>query len=447
MLIEYIASARSINELQNSLKMQGISLSRYHLDRLMQTIGTIAQTILKYFDAHVAPLIHVIETDETFHGDTAMFFEAVDHRTGYILDLKMIPDAASHTLIPHYEALFHRFPQISTIITDLAPAYPKICDHLRKRYNNDLCHIKCQVHALRTIYKKLEAVKRKYTECLSLIRTLKHRLKTLQTKRTKAKKSKSYYDLAYQNKIIQRARLQASYNVKKYSKHLWSRYPELKVLNDRLNRIRSMIRGKQSSIVSYDSKIMQCKKALVSAKQEMRKYWNGYMSHLKMKCLFVSYCKHRISSLQEFRKRLHGFKHKRCREFKTSLLHFVHSHPELMSLHRYLEEGESFIALVSTNKIESFNNVLRRYKDARRYWKDTALTTAYLSILRLYMNIRRPFCSKGAGCSPVEKCGIDLKGRTLYDLLFNRLDVGVFDVAVSDFELGLIGGGSLVVWS
>lgn len=110
----------------------------------MQTIGTIAQTILKYFDAHVAPLIHVIETDETFHGDTAMFFEAVDHRTGYILDLKMIPDAASHTLIPHYEALFHRFPQISTIITDLAPAYPKICDHLRKRYNNHLCHIKCQ---------------------------------------------------------------------------------------------------------------------------------------------------------------------------------------------------------------------------------------------------------------------------------------------------------------
>ena len=100
-----------------------------------------------------------------------------------------------------------------------------------------------------------------------------------------------------------------------------------------------------------------------------------------------------------------------------------------------------------TSMIESFNNVLRRYKDARRYWKDTALTTAYLSVLRLYMNIRRPFCSKGAGCSPVEKCGLDLKGRTLYDLLFHRLDVGVFDVAVSDFELGLSGGGSLVVWS
>lgn len=447
MLIESIGSAQSISELENKLTEQGIIISRYNIERLMVKIGNLASCILEYLDRVLGPMIRVIETDETFHGDSTMFFEAVDHRTGYVLALNLIPDAKSQTLLPHYEELLQRFPQISTLITDLAPAYPKTIEQLRLKYNNELTHVKCQVHALRTIFKEIDPLKRKYSSICDSIRSLKTRLHTLRTNVRKAKKSKYHYEVKFRDLIIERDRLQTLYNVKKYSKNIWVKYPALKVLNTKINTIRSVIRGKESSILNMESKIHDSESELARLEKEHPKCWNVYMNQLKMKCRFVSYCKHRISNLQEFGKNIRGFKQKPCRKFKKTLMKFVQSHPELMSLHQYLEEEESLVSLISTNKIESFNNVLRRYKDVRRCWKDTETTTAYLNILRLYMNFRRPLRGKGKILSPIERFGVDLKGKSLYDLLFCRTEVNVFDVVNIEFELALSCGSSVVVRS
>lgn len=444
-LIESIGSARSINELENMLIQQGISLSRYYIEKLIVNVGLLAALISEYFDRIIAPSIRVVEADETFHGDRTMFFEAVEHNTRYVLGLKLIPDAKSNTLYPHYRDLLQRFPQISTLITDLAPAYPKTIEKLRIAYNKQLSHIKCQVHALRMIYKEIDPLKRAYSAICKRLRSLKQQLQTLQTNLKKTKKSTSYYEMKYQQLLIKRDRLQTSYNLKKHSKNILTKYPELKRLNSKINSVRSILRGKKASISNLKSKMGTCEAELLSAKKAQSRSWNLYMNHLKMKEYFVSYCKHQITTLQEFRKRLSGFKQKSCRDFKKRLLKSVQSHPELMSLHLYLEEWESFVSLISTNKIESFNNVLRRYKDIRRNWKDTELTTAYLRILRLYMNLRRPLSSKGQGYCPIEKFGIDLKGKTLYDLLFVRTEVSVFDMVNVDFELKLSGGSTLVV--
>ncbi len=367
MLIEYLGSARSINELENELTQQGIPLSRYYLERLMVKKVNLAAMILEYFDRSIGSMVRVVEADEPFHGDSTMFVEAVDHRTGYVLALKMIPDAKSQTLISHYEDLLQRFPHISTFITDLAPAYPKTIEQLRKKYNNELMHVKCQVHALRTLYKEIDPLKRKYSKICNTIRSLKLRLQTLQTNLRSTKKSKYYYDVTYRDLLIDPDRLQILYNVKKYSKHIWKKYPALKVLKTKINSIQSLIRGKDSSILTLESKIFNCKSELDLVEKEKPRSWNLYMNHLKMKCIFVSYCKHRISTLQEFGKKIWGFKQKPSRQFKKTLMKFVQGHPELMSLHHYLEEEESLVSLISTNRIESFNNVLRRYKDGRRF--------------------------------------------------------------------------------
>ena len=445
MLIESIGSARSINEIQNNLIQQGIPISRYHIERLLLNIGTLASVILEHFDSMIGPMIHVIEADETFHGDCTMFFEAVDHRTGYVLALKMIPDAKAHTLFPHYEELLTRFPQISALITDLATAYPKTIEQLRKKQNKELIHIKCQVHALRTIYKKIAPLKRNYSKICRTIETLKSTLQTLHTNLRKHKKSIYYYQKRYRDLTIERDRLRILYNVKRYSKNMGTKYPQLKTVNMKINNVRSMIRGKKASIRKSETKILDCESRLASETKEKMRYWNIYMSQLKMKSNFVSYCKHRINTLQEFLKKIRGFKQKPCREFKKTLMKIVQGHPELLSLHHYLDEKESLVRLISTNKIESFNNILRRYKDIRRVWKDTELTTAYLTILRLYMNFRRALRSKGEGSSPIEKFGVDLKGKSLYDLLFVRTEVNIFDLTSFDFELSLSGGRTLSV--
>lgn len=446
-LIESIGSAQSISELENKLTEQGMILSRYTIERLMMKIANLTSCILEYLDRVLGPMIQVVEADETFHGDSTMFFEAVDHRTGYVLALNLIPDAKSQTLLPHYEELLQRFPQISTFITDLAPAYPTTIEQLRHKYNKELTHLKCQVHALRAIYKEINPFKRKYSSICDSIRSLKTRLHTLQTNVRKTKKSKYHYEVKFRDLNIERDRLQKLYNVKKYSKNIWMKYPALKVLNTKINTIRSVLRGKQSSILNLESKIFESESELARLKKEQPKCWNLYMNSLKMKRRFVSYCKHRISTLKEFEKSIRGFKQKPCRKFKKTLMKFVQSHPELMSLHQYLEEEESLVSLISTNKIESFNNVLRRYKDVRRCWQDTETTTAYLNILRLYMNFRRPLRGKGKLVSPIERFGVDLKGKSLYDLLFCRTEVNIFDVVNVEFELSLSCGSSIVVRS
>lgn len=59
------------------------------------------------------------------------------------------------------------------------------------------------------------------------------------------------------------------------------------------------------------------------------------------------------------------------------------------------------------------------------------------------MNFKRPLNKGGNSHSPIEKCGIILKGKGVYDPLFFRSEVGVFYGVNVDFKLVMSDGSAL----
>ena len=433
--LEFLCSGRSINELIQTLTSKGIPITRYLLESFLETLDDLLQAIITQIDQMVAPFIAVIEADETFKGDDKKFFEAMDHCSGYVLEYNLIEDASFDTLYPHYKLLLERFPNIQFIITDLARVYPNIVSKLNSDFNTDIEHIQCQVHDVRNILKEMLPISLKYKKEHRHLRSLKKSLEEKKTKKWALIKSIHYHHKKLNPLIQQRDRLQRMLGVRPYQKNILSQHPQLKTLNVKINSLRSTLRGKEHALQSYKNKIYDLQREIVSSEQKKKVVWYEYITHRKMFKRFIDYCKHSIGSLKEFADNITHYRKKSCKHFASYLVRFAKQNSKLFTLHKYLNDKGRVNRLISTNRIESFNNLVKRYKDIRRTWKDTKITSVYTRLLRLYFNLMRRLNNNGENASPIERLGFSLNGASLYTLIFKRFRIVHIGVEQTDFKI------------
>ena len=434
-VLEFQVSGRSVNELAYALKAKGIPINRSKIDSFLKKLYQLIEAVNTRIDRMVAPIIHTIEADETFKGDETMFYESMDHNSGYLLAFLLIDDARFDTLFPHYEHLLQEFPNIRYIITDLAPVYPKIVSRLNCSYKKQIEHIQCQVHAVRNILKEMRPISQRYRKERQNLRSLTGSMKEKKEKRKKSLKSLRYYEKRLQTLLQRRDTLQKALGVRRCQKNILSQYPELKEMNLQISNVRSTIKGKQKALDSYNNKIYSLEQRLRSVKINEKKLWYEFITHQKMFKQFIAYCKHSICSLQKFSDKIKRYKKGSCKAFGKALIRFAKDNSGLFRLHRHLGDDVRVNRLISTNRIESFNNWVKSYKDKRRTWKDTMLTAGYTSLLRLNFNLTRRLNNNGRTLSPLEKLGYSLNGVDLYTLLFKRFRIVRFDVEQTNFEI------------
>jgi len=244
----------------------------------------------------------------------------------------------------------------------------------------------------------------------------------------------------YKNKLTilvqARIQLQKASGVRAYQKNMLTHHPQLKALNGEINAVRSTIRGKENALESYNNKRDDLEQQICLSKRKKNVLWYEYMTHRKMFTRFIEYCKHSIASLREFSEKIKNYRKKSCKAFAKYLVRFATHNSSLFTLHQFLDDKIKVNRLISTNRIESFNNWLKRYKDSRRNWQDTKLTSLYTNLIRLHFNVTRRFNNGGNNLSPIERLGFSLHGRSLYDLIFKRFRLYSSDVSNNDFEIG-----------
>ena len=434
-ILEFQLSGRSGNELAYALKSKGIPFNRTKIDSFLKIFYRLIQEINTQIDRMVSPMINTIEADETFKGNEIKFFECMDHNSGYLMAFLLIDDARFDTLFPHYEALLQRFPKIRYIITDLAPVYPNIISKVNSSYKKQIEHIQCQVHAVRNILKEMQPISQQYRKQRQNLRSLTESIRIKKEKRKKCLKSLRYYEKRLHLLLQQRDTLQKALGVRRCQKNILTKHPQLKTLNSKISYVRSTIKGKDNALESYNNTLNTLEKKLTSVKMKEKKLWYEYITQRKMFKQFIAYCKHSIVSLKEFTDRIKGYRKGSCKSFGTFLSRFATHKCGLFRLHQYLDTHVSVNRLISTNRIESFNNWVKPYKDVRRTWKDTKLTSGYTELMRLKFNLTRRLNNNSRNLSPLEKLGYSLNGVDLYSLIFKRFRLVRYGGAHHNFEI------------
>ena len=212
-------------------------------------------------------------------------------------------------------------------------------------------------------------------------------------------------------------------------------YPDLKEINDKINALRSKLKGKCQSLINSKNKINQCKIELDQVNSEKNRLWADYMIARKVLQKSIDYFKGKIKDSSKLIEIIANLTKNTCKQLGKSTIKFIINHPRLVTFHSYLNETETLIHLISTNRIESFNGRFKKFKEIRRNWQNTPYTKGVLEILRLHFNFDRPICNRGRNLSPLEKLGFNLQGKSLYEVIFHRLFPLRISLEKSEFQL------------
>lgn len=434
--LDYTISARSLNELAHHFRSVNIPISEEIIKQFLQKLGNLVEKINEYIDQKIQPLIRTVESDETFKGMKIKFFEAIDHESGYLLMLQLIESTDYETLYPCFVDLKDHFQYIKRIITDLAKVYPSIIDDVF----DDITHQLCQVHAIRNVFKDMRGEKSNFTKHLKKIKELKEQLDSVKTRRNDNLKAKSYQKKKLSQLELKRNQRRNHYGVVPYQKNILTLYPELRNINIEINSTKSDIRGKLQSEKGSKLKLELIKIELTNNIEDKNSAWSNYMICRKTLQNLIDFFKNKITSENEIISKIESLTQNYCKDFGKKIIKFIRNNPRLTTFHRYIENEESFIKLISTNKIESFNGRLKKFKEIRRKWVDSDLTKGVLEILRLHFNFNRTLSNRGRNKSPLEKLGFNLEGKILYDVIFHRLFSINIPLEKTPFQLSTSGG-------
>jgi hypothetical protein len=434
--LDYTISAKSLNELADHMRKSKIPISEEIIRQFMEKLGDLVSKINEHIDRNVAPLIDTVEYDESFKGIDKFFFESMHHESGYLMILELIQSRKSEILREYFTILKENFGFIRRFITDLGGSYPADIDKVFEQIEHQLC----QVHAIRDVFKDMRSLKTDLRKSYKSIENLKSRLKDKKNKRIEFQKAYSYYQKKLNRLEDERNQLRIFYGVVPYQKNILLLYPELKEINDKISLTRSILRGKIQSLNTSKLKIKQCENELKQLESEKNKLWADYMIGRKLLRSLIDYLKGKIKDSCKVIKIIRNLTKNTCKKLGKATIKFINKHPRLVTFHSYLNGTETFIHLISTNRIESFNGRFKKYKEIRRKWQNTPYTKGVLEILRLHFNFNRPICNRGRNKSPLEKLGFNLQGKSLYEVIFHRLFPIRIALEKTEFQLSKSGG-------
>ena len=398
-------------------------VSLWNIKQLLLSYKKLIETLNERFDKIAGRKVIILQIDETFKGQKVSILVVIDAITGYILHLKWLDRRTVEVISEQLSPLRELLKNIKLVMTDGAPYFPEVAKNLCP----EAFHQICLVHVMRGLYPYLQAYKTKYHEDLRTYKSANEALLSNQLK----KKEKRYT----QKKLVQklkyweqrRRETREKYNVVPYQKGIIKRFPELKTIKEKINHVRAQIRSLNRTIETLEEQEIKLKAQKELAFKQKNKIWGKYMIKCRLLHRFYQTFNLKGEKYEIERVKLLSFLQEKGKEdckLIQEILRLLLKANNLDTINKAECPVQLNFHYINTNAIENINSQIRPYLECLRNITNSDYVKTYLSLLRLYLNTRRPFSGMRRDTSPLERYGYDLRGKNYLDLLQDGLPMG-----------------------
>ena len=398
-------------------------ISPWNLKQLLLSYKKRIEILNERFDTIAGRKVIILQIDETFKGQKVSILVVIDAITGYIFHLEWLNRRTEAVISEQLSPLKEILRNVKLVMTDGASYFPEVVKNLCP----DAFHQICLVHVLRGLYPYLQGYKTKYHEELRTYQSVNKALLSnkLKTKEKRYTRKKIVQKLNYWKQ--RRSETREKYNIIPYQKGVLEKYPELKTINEKLNFIRAQIRSLNHTIENLGEQEISLKAQKESAFQQKNKAWGKYM----VKCRLLRHF-YRLFNLKgeryeiertQFLSHLQGKCEENC-ELIREISRLLLKASNLDTVNKADCPIQLNFHYINTNTIENINSQIRPFLECLRNITNSEYIKTYFSLLRLYLNTRRPFSGMRCDTSPLERYGYDLRGKNYLDLLQDGLPTG-----------------------
>lgn len=422
MIVDLLARGNSPNTISRHF------MNVYRLERKMHAIrrvllknaGKITRLNRK-FDRIAGNNIMILEIDETFKGRKGVLLVVIDSVTGYLYFFQWIPKRDKETILNVLLPYRSMFSRVNLILTDGAPYFPEVVHELCPRASHQICLI----HVMRNLYKKLMPYQKALKEKQAMINELKRKInefsEAIKERRYKLKclRQKHGYHVKKRNQIRQKL------GINPYQRGILQNYPELRKLNELINKLSRMVRSMTTTLQNNKKKLKSLQSRLLHVSTAKNQAWNDYMLQCRTLHRFYNLFTHAGKQYERLK-----------RTFITRLI-VAGASSFMKEVLRVLTRTEGLDTVnkegcpvqldrdfMNTNAIESINSQLRPILDALKKITNTLYITTIFELVKLRLNTSPPHSGPRKNLAPIERYGYNLKGRTFIDLIFHGLPVG-----------------------
>lgn len=398
-------------------------LSPWKIKQVLISYKESIEALNERFDQIAGRKVIILQIDETFKGQRVSILVVIDAITGYILHLEWLDRRTEEVISKQLSPLRGLLRNVKLVMTDGAPYFPEVA----KTLCPDALHQICLVHVMRGLYPYLQTYKTEYHEQLKTYQSVAKALLTTTIKKREKRytRKKLVQKLKYWKQRRKNAR--EKHGIIPYQKGILEKFPELKTINKKLNFIRAQIRSLDHTIENLGEKGIKLKAQKELAFQQKNKAWGTYM----VKCRLLHHF-YRLFNLKGERYEIERTK------FLSHLQEKCEENCELIrEISRLLLKANNLDTVnkadcpiqlnyhyINTNTIENINSQIRPFLECLRKITNSDYIKIYFSLLRLYLNTRRPFSGMRCDTSPLERYGYDLRGKDYLDLLQDGLPTG-----------------------
>jgi transposase-like protein len=422
LILDLLAKSNSPNEIREHLWNVFKIRRKYHaIRKVVLQKAKRAQRLNTFFDLWACQTLMLLEIDETFKGRHVSLLVVVDSLTGYIFMILWLPKRSKETLVTALTPFKELFQYVKLVLTDGATYFPEVIKEIFPNAKQQ----RCLIHILRNLYPHLIPQRQIYFGAIKKEQKAQANyqdLKAIHEERLK-KKDALKHQLKYWKK--NRIETQTALGVKPYQKNINRLYPELKSIYEKINLIQNQLKSLENSLLHDKERL-----PLLKGDKEQAKRWKDAAWNLYMKSIHVIYGFYNLfrQSPKKFEAERENYLIKLVNKPATDLIKAI-----LEVLTEVKEVSTVFMAdcpvrlnrnFINTNVIESINSRLRPVLDKLKKLHDTPYLQGILEIVRLRLNVSRPYSGRRSDQSPIERCGYNLKSRTWLDLIMEGLPPG-----------------------
>lgn len=379
------------------------------------------KVINKKFDFIVFPMLTLLEIDETFKGRNVSLLVVIDTFTGYIFHIQWLKERSKEGILKSLEPIRELFLGVTLVLTDGALYFPEVVKELCPMAKHQICLI----HVMRGIYRLLRPLQGKYKKSMKSCMVSRKKRKKVKINNGERRYTLKLHKAKDRYWKANRERKRLELGVKPYQKDVLVQYPELKTFNLKINEIGGLLRADVKAIGKNKQKIVDLDISLTYMEKGMYALWGDYMKQIHYIYRFYDlfHLKNKEYQLEKV-KYLTSISNISNNDLVTKIRTILTTVSSLDTVNK----ADSPIRLtrnyINTNVVESANAKIRPHLDHLRKIQNTEYTQTYFNLLRLKLNVSRPFSGQRRFTSPIERYGYDLRCRSWLDLIIDGLPPG-----------------------
>lgn len=404
----------SYNEIIDHLaRAHGITVTKGFIEAAILEAGARAKHLNGIYDFLALQKVRVLEVDEIYQGQQNCYLGATDKASTYLFLLAPPAGLDAGALAATLAPLAGHADRLELVITDLRAAYVTVIPATFE----EVAHLLCGVHALRTIMEEQEASNRAARRARRKVDGLREDLAGARDYVRAKQRQLGAKKRRLAAAIMARDAYYRAHGIRRYSKWVQPIAP-LRAFKDQLNYLRADTRSKENTVQHAREKVKALKAEIRAAGKE---YWQKKQASLQAGRLVRRFKDLLACPPGQFtveRERLEEVLRGSASGLAPKLLKFLRDHPGLFTAKVARLAGLCPPNHANTNTIEGIFGKSRPLLDKARHFGDTPTATALFAAFRLRHNLTPPYTGPHNRQSPLERCGIHSRYANYLDALF-----------------------------